>query len=138
MKSKNCLIITLLLLALLSTACTQAAPVYAAGSEKEQAVAAAAPLAKEILDGMQQNDYALFSKDFDAAMLKSLPQSSFATMLKTFSAYGAFKSSDLINVEIVENYYSAAYKLTYANQILTMRVVFPKSGTPQVSGLWFK
>ena len=116
----------------------QATPVYAQGTVKDQVVAATAPITQDILNGIQQDNYALYTKDFDAAMLKASTQTSFETMIKSFAPYGEFKSSDLINVEIVDPYYRVNYKLTFANRVLTMGVVVPQSGTAAVSGLWFK
>ena len=133
------LIATIALLALLSAACgAQATPVYATGSAKDQAVATAAPLAQDILDGIQKKDFSLYSKDFDAAMLKASTQESFDKMLAQFAAFGEFKSSDLINVEVVSTYYRVNYKLTFADKVLTMGVVIPNDGTAAVAGLWFK
>jgi hypothetical protein len=136
---KNIFLITIIsLVAILSAACAaQAAPIYASGTAKDQAVATATPLAQDILDGIQKKDFSLYSKDFDAAMLKASTQASFDKMVAQFAAYGDFKSSDLINVEIVSTYYRVNYKLTFASNVLTMGVVIPNDGTAAVSGLWF-
>lgn len=138
MKLKNFFLVSvLMLIAVLSTACSGKAPVYAEGTQKDQAVAAAAPFAKDILDGIQKDDYGLYSKDFDPTMAKASTQDSFEKMVTAFAPYGEFKSSDLINVQIVDAYYRVNYKLTFASKVLTMGVVIPQSGTPAVSGLWF-
>jgi ABC-type glycerol-3-phosphate transport system substrate-binding protein len=122
----------------LSACSTQATPVYAQGDEKDKAVSVADPLAKNILDSIKQDDYTLYSKDFDDQMAKASTQDSFESMIKQFSAYGDLQSSDLINVEIVSTYYRVNYKLTFANKVLTMGIVIPNDGTSAVSGLWFK
>ena len=128
----------LVLLTLGSAACSSQPAVYAEGDQKDQAVAAADPAAEDILNGMQKSDYELFHKDFDDTMLKSLTEDSFNKMVAQFSAYGAFKSKELINVQVVSTYYRVNYKLTYENKVLTMGVVIPQSGDAKVSGLWFK
>lgn len=125
-------------LALGAAGCASAPAVYATGDEKDKAAAIAAPFAQDIIDGIQRNDFTLFSKDFDATMAKAMTQDSFNSIVKKFSGYGEFKSSELVNIQIVSGYYRANYQLTYANQTLIMGVVFPQSGTPAVSGLWFK
>jgi len=131
------LINILALTVLISAACSGQAPVYAQGTQKDQAVAAAAPFAKDILDGIQKDDYSLYSQDFDAAMAKASTQASFEKMVSSFAPYGALQSSDLINVQIVSTYYRVNYKLTFEKKVLTMGVIIPQSGTPAVSGLWF-
>lgn len=126
------------LLAFLSlTACTSA-PVYAAGTEKDQAVAAVTPFTQDILNGLQKNDYGLFSKDFNPNMVKNFPQDSFTKMVSYFADYGAFVSSELTSVQIVDPYYQVNYKVTFAKKVLTMGVLIPKTGTAVVSGLWFE
>jgi ABC-type multidrug transport system fused ATPase/permease subunit len=139
MKLKNFFLVSLIALGALlgAAACTTTAPVYAEGAEKEKAAAAAAPLAQDIIDGIQRNDYSLFSKDFDATMAKAMTQDSFDTLVKKFAAYGEFSSSELVNVQIVSTYYRVNYKLTYADKVLVMGVVIPNDGTAAVSGLWF-
>ncbi len=140
MKIKSLFLLSVISLAVfVSAACAaQAEPVYASGTAKDQAVATAAPFAQDILDGIQKKDFSLYSKDFNAAMLKGSTQASFDKMADQFAAYGELKSSDLINVQIVSTYYRVNYKLTYASKVLTMGVVIPNDGTAAVSGLWFK
>jgi hypothetical protein len=140
MRIKSLFLISVISLAvLLSAACSaQAEPVYAVGDAKDKAVATAAPIAQDILDGIQKKDFSLYSKDFNAAMLKASTQDSFDKMVAQFAAFGEFKSSDLINVQIVSTYYRVNYKLTFANKVLTMGVVIPNDGTAAVTGLWFK
>jgi hypothetical protein len=139
MKQKNFFLATVIALITLLTmvGCAQSAPVYAQGTEKDNAVAAAAPLTQDMLDGIQKNDFALFSKDFDASMVKAMTQDGFNSIVKQFAPYGDFKSSEIVNVQIVSTYYRVNYKLTYTNKVFTMGVVIPINGTPAVSGLWF-
>ena len=138
MKSKRLFVFTVLCLAVLLISACSSTVTYAEGDQKDQAVAAADPCAQDILNGMQQNDYKLFSKDFDDAMLKGITEDKFTSMLSQFEPFGAFQNSELINVQIVSDYYRVNYKLTYANKVLTMGVVIPQSGDVKVTGLWFK
>ena len=119
-------------------ACSSQKVTYAEGDQKTQAVAAADPIAKDILDGMQQNDYALFSKDFDEKMLSAMTEDSFNSLVSKFAAFGTFQGSELVNVEIVTSYYRVNYKLTYTDKVMVMSVVIPQSGEAKASGLWFK
>ncbi len=140
MKLKNFFLVSVIALSTLLSvaACSAAAaPVYAEGAEKDKAAATAAPLAQDILDGVQKDDFTTYSKDFDAAMLKASTKDSFEKMVQQFSAYGDFKSSELVNVQIAGGYYRVNYKLTYANKVNVMGVVIPNDGTAAVSGVWF-
>jgi hypothetical protein len=127
-----------LLVALACAACSAPAPIYASGAEKDQVVAAVTPFAQHILDGLQQKDYALFSRDFNDNMVKNFPEESFTKMVDYFTTYGAFKSSQLTNVQIVDAYYQANYQITFANKTLSMGILLPKTDLTHVSGLWFE
>jgi predicted small lipoprotein YifL len=140
MKHMHLFLVVMIVLAVVLSAagCATAAPVYATGADKDKAAAAAAPLAQDIIDGIQRNDYTLFSKDFDATMAKAMTQDSFDTIVKKFAPYGDFKSSELVNVQIISTYYRVNYQLTYAKQTIVMGVVIPQTGTAAISGLWFQ
>jgi hypothetical protein len=120
------------------TACAaQATPVYAEGAEKDAAAAAAEPFAQHILDGIINNDYATFAADFNPSMSSAMDQTQFDKIVKMFADYGAFKSRELVNVQIVDAFYRVNYQLTFEKKTLVMGVVIPKGDNPDVSGLWF-
>jgi len=64
MKQKNFFLATVIALITLLTmvGCAQSAPVYAQGTEKDNAVAAAAPLTQDMLDGIQKNVFQRFRR----------------------------------------------------------------------------
>lgn len=120
------------------TACSaQATPVYAEGEEKDAAAASAEPFAQHILDGIQNNDYETFAVDFNPSMRSAMTQGQFDKIVTMFADYGAFKSRELINVQIIDSFYRVNYQLTFEKKTLIMGVVIPQGETPDVSGLWF-
>ena len=132
----------------LSACGAQATPVYAEGAEKEAAAAVVEPMAQHIMDGILNNDYETFAADFSSSMdsaspdpfpdLKSaMTQEQFDKIVAMFAEYGAFQNRELITVQIVDTYYRANFQLTFEKKILNMGVVFPMTGTAEVSGLWF-
>lgn len=141
MKLRHFLLLSLVLLmaALICTACAEPAPVYVTGAEKDKVLAAATPFTQDVLDGLQKKDYALFSKDFNDKMAKNFPVASFTKMSDYFSTnYGAFKSIELTDVQIVQTYYQVDYKLTFAKSTLKMGILLPEDDLTHLSGLWFE
>jgi hypothetical protein len=139
MKLKKFLLIGLIAaIALMSSACASTPAATVEGDEKDKAVAMADPFTQDILNGIQNNDYTTFAKDFDAAMAKAMTESQFKTLTDSLSKLGAYKGYEVSSVESVDAYYRVNYKVTYESGSFTMRVVVPKEGTPAVTGLWFK
>jgi hypothetical protein len=122
---------------LLSACGPQATPVYAKGAEKDAAAATVEPFAQHIMDGILNNDYETFATDFGSSMKSAMTEEQFDKIVAMFAGCGAFQSRELITVQIVDTYYRANYQLTFEKKILNMGVVFPISGTAEVSGLWF-
>lgn len=121
----------------LSACGAQATPVYAEGAEKEAAAAVVEPMAQHIMDGILNNDYETFAADFSSSMKSAMTQEQFDKIVAMFAEYGAFQNRELITVQIVDTYYRANFQLTFEKKILNMGVVFPMTGTAEVSGLWF-
>ena len=131
-------VLIMISIAVLSAACSSTPAVYAEGDEKAKVIATVDPFAQNILDGIQKNDYAATIKDFDAATAKALTQDQFTTIVTSLAKLGAYQSHAADTVEILDQYYSVSYKVTYEKGSFTMRIVIPKEGTPAVTGLWFK
>lgn len=139
MKKRYLFLVVLMLLAALLTGCTTAEkPVYVTGDAAEEIRLKAEPMAQNILTGIQNEDYALFSTNFDDAMKKAMTEESFATLVKSVGKLGAPEKVELLNVEDQGNYYGVNFGLTYGSAKVTMRLVLAKSDLSLVSGLWFK
>jgi hypothetical protein len=83
---------------------------------------------------MQHKDYKLFSQDFNANMLKNFPQANFDKRIDYFTTYGAFKSVELTDVQIIQTY----YQVTFAKKTLKMGILLPEKDFSHISGLWFE
>lgn len=108
------------------------------GDERAAVIASVDPIAQRILDGIENKDFALFSKDFDEQMQKSLSQDQFDQLVKSVGSHGAVVSSEITAVETAGDYYRIIYKVTFEKAINLMTIFIPKDGLALVSGLWFK
>ncbi len=126
------------LVVLLLTSCNAPPPaVVLTGSEREAVLAYADPMTDNLLQGMNDGDYATFARDFDAAMAKAIPATSFdAFMASTASKLGQYESRTVSTVESVDNFTRVIYQARFANDDpVTVRVVFNQDHL--ISGLWF-
>lgn len=124
---------------LLFTACaTQPETVYVTGEEAEKIAETVEPIANKILMGIETNDYATFSLDFDEIMRKSLTEDAFGKIEKQFGKYGQHESKQLLNIEDQGNYLGVNYGVNYADAKVIMRIVVSRENPTLVSGLWFK
>jgi hypothetical protein len=128
-----------LLLCLALTACGGAQPVAIEGSEREALLAKVEPLADDVLNGMRDHDYATFSKDMDAAMLKAIDQAAFDKMLANLEPkIGTYQSRSVSQVNKIGNFDQVIYTVKYSDEdAVTVRIVFTTSEPLQVTGLWF-
>ena len=139
MKYTTRFLLVVTLFAFLLSACQPKVEVtYIEGDEKSAVTAVAQPIADHILAGVAANDYALFSQDFDADMKAALTATQFEAIVKSYGVLGQPQTTELINIEDKGEYYGVNFKVTYAEKIVLMLVVLPKSGSGLVSGLWFK
>jgi hypothetical protein len=135
-------IILLLALILLAgcSAMPKSSPVE--GQQREQVLASSEPVADNLFKGMNDTDYATFSRDFDSAMKKGLDEKAFNTLTQTFSQkIGKYQSRQIEKVEQIENLYTVTYQAQFEKENpvsvrLTLRQA--TATTPmQVAGLWF-
>jgi len=139
MKNAARFLIVISLFTFLLAACQPKVEVtYIEGDEKSAVTAAAQPIAEHILAGLADNDYALFSQDFDVEMKTALTATQFDPIVKAYGGLGQPQSTELINIEDKTEFYGVNYKVTYAEKIVLMLVVLAKSDPSLVSGLWFK
>ncbi len=73
------------------------------GQDREKIIALGDPLANTLFQGLDQENYAMFSSDFDSAMKKALDEKAFQEMVQTFSArIGRYQSRHVEKVELVD------------------------------------
>jgi len=92
-----------------------------------------------LVAGMNANDYAMFSKDFDQDMLNAMTQSQFETFKQDRDAkLGAFVSRKVNSVVQQGDFYVVIYDSVFEKDPnVTMRVVFRVAEPHPISGLWF-
>lgn len=92
-----------------------------------------------LLTGMNANDYAAFSRDFDQDMLDAMSQTQFAELKKDRDAkLGLYLSREVHSVTQTGDFYTVNYDAKFEkDDAVTIRVVFRIAEPHQVSGLWF-
>ena len=92
-----------------------------------------------LLTGMNANDYAAFSRDFDQDMLDAISQTQFAELKKDRDAkLGLYLSREVHSVTQTGDFYTVNYDAKFEkDDAVTIRVVFRIAEPHQVSGLWF-
>ncbi|QLQ07867.1 MAG: DUF3887 domain-containing protein [Anaerolineae bacterium] len=130
-----------LLAGLLLTSCNAAPPaVTLTGSEREAFLAYSEPMVDNLFQGMNAGDYDQFARDFDTAMAKAMPASSFDQFMASIgSKLGRYESRTVSTVEAVGDFTRVAYQARFANDDpVTVRIAFHKDTADHlISGLWF-
>ena len=92
-----------------------------------------------LLTGMNANDSAAFSRDFDQDMLDAMSQTQFAELKKDRDAkLGLYVSREVHSVTQTGDFYTVNYDAKFEkDDAVTIRVVFRIAEPHQVSGLWF-
>lgn len=127
-----------LLVGLLMTSCGAApSTVVLTGSEREAVLAYAEPMTDNLLQGMNERNYDTFARDFDQAMAKAMPASSFDQFMTNVGGkLGKYESRTVSSVESTGDFTRVIYQARFANDDpVTVRLVFDKDHL--ISGLWF-
>lgn len=92
-----------------------------------------------LLAGMNAGDYAMFSQDFDEAMLKAIDEAAFLKMKTEREAkFGQYLSREVSSVIQAGDFYAVNYIAKFEkDDAVGVRVVFRIAEPHQVSGLWF-
>ena len=92
-----------------------------------------------LLAGMNESNYAMFSMDFDSAMLSGITQAGFVDMKKDRDAKLGLYVSRQVNSVIKQGaYYVVIYDAIFEkDDAVVVRVVFNIEEPHQISGLWF-
>ncbi|MEP7135343.1 MAG: DUF3887 domain-containing protein [Chloroflexota bacterium] len=92
-----------------------------------------------LLVGMNANDYAAFSLDFDKDMSAAMPQAQFDTLKKDRDTkLGLYVSRQVNSVVKQGDFYAVIYDAKFEKDAaVTVRVVFRAAEPHAVSGLWF-
>lgn len=139
MKKVIFVVVTLFILLVLSACGPQPTPdLLPEGAERDAVLANSDVFITNLLSGIENNDLATFSKDFDATMIKSFTPEAFQQITIQFESVGKHEGVALYNVQNVGDYFAVRYKVTYPKKDIIFRVVINKNDPPKVSGLWFE
>ncbi len=132
---------TLLLAALLVFLLAGCAPqeTVLSGDEQDAVLAFSEAKTDNLLAGLNANDYAAFSADFDQDMLNAMTQAQFdALKLDRDAKVGLYVSREVTSVVQQGDFYAVVYSAAFEKAPdVTVRVVFRIADPHQVSGLWF-
>jgi len=137
LKEKRISAISLILLLVLSGCAGQG---IVEDTEKEQWINTATPIAENILQSINNDDYQSFIADFSEQMKNSMPRQSFTELReKLLSVIGAYISSTPAQVERQGEYIVVYFNAKFEKEEnVTVRVVFREDDpTHRVEGLWF-
>jgi predicted small secreted protein len=109
------------------------------GADKDAVLAFSESKTDNLLAGMNAGDYAMFSADFDQAMLNAMTKDQFDAMKKDRDAkLGLYVSRQVNSVVQDGEFYAVIYDAKFEkDDAVVMRVVFRIAEPHQVSGLWF-
>ncbi|MDD5370210.1 MAG: DUF3887 domain-containing protein [Anaerolineaceae bacterium] len=110
-----------------------------AGADQEAVLAYADPIADNLLKGMNDRDYASFSRDFNDAMIKGIPEAGFPQMedsiLGKIGKYVSRQVSSVIETGGIETViYTAKFE---QEDSVTIRLAVEKAEPHKVAGLFF-
>jgi hypothetical protein len=136
MKKTFCLLVVLVMVLLAGCGARQA---LLSGEEREAVLAYSEPKTDNLTAGMNANDYAVFSKDFDSQMLEAMDQPRFESFKKDRDGkLGAYVSRQVNSVINQGEFISVIYDTVFEkDDKVVMRVVFRAAEPHQISGLWF-
>lgn len=135
---KNSIVFLFLSCLLFSLFCTKEREIT--GEEKESILQYAEPVVDSILKGFNEDNYELFSMDFDEIMKKHLnEEANNKTRAQIFSKIGLYVSKGSPRVSEKTSFIAIDYKADFEKEKgVNVRVVFKKYGDKNlVSGLWF-
>jgi hypothetical protein len=142
MKKILALVVVLFLAGILG-ACQKSSPSGAMLSEQQRKAVLAFSESKvnNLLEGWNQDDYAVFSKDFDPDLLKSMTQHEFEKLSQDeFTGLGRYHSREVEGVvQRSDGSYTVIYYVVFDNDDeVLMRVTFRADEPHEISGLHFE
>lgn len=131
--------LVMLLASLLMSCGAQAKAVTLTGADKDAILAFSETKSDNLLAGLNTGDYAMFSQDFDQAMLDAMTHTQFDTLKKDRDTkLGLYVSRQVNSVVQNGDFYAVIYDAKFEKDgAASVRVVFRVAEPHQVSGLWF-
>jgi hypothetical protein len=109
------------------------------GAERDAVLAYSEAKTDSLLTGLNNDDYAAFSRDFDDAMKGAITAANFPDLRqKVNGKIGNYVSRQIARVEQSGEFYAVIYTAKFeGDDPVTVRVVFRVTEPHAVSGLWF-
>jgi hypothetical protein len=109
------------------------------GADQDAVLAFSESKTDDLLAGMNDNDYAMFSKDFDQEMLNAMTESKFNELKADRDAkLGRYVSRKVNGITRSGDFYAVIYEAVFEKEdAVVVRVVFRVDEPHEVSGLWF-
>jgi len=98
------------------------------------------PKVDNLLDGLENGDYAAFTRDFDAQMREAMTEAKFADLRAQFDEkLGRYQARQFVKAEEIKGFTALIYDARFEDEEqVTVRVVFrQQDGQWLVTGLWF-
>jgi hypothetical protein len=109
------------------------------GADQEAVVAYTEPIADRIFEGLDTNDYALFSQDFDETMRENLDEASFQQLSDLLSSkIGSYQSREVSSVREVDGRMLVIYTAVFSDaKQVVINLSITGSEPHLVAGLYF-
>ncbi len=134
-KKQKLFLILLTSISILLAGCTAPIPTVVIPANFQDT---ANPMAENLIAGLDKQDYALFSRDFDEKLIKALPSTAMTELRKLlWKQNGNYQSLEIKNVHEEKGYIIALYNLVFEKGNLDMQLVFTPNAPYKISGLWF-
>ena len=109
------------------------------GAERDQVLAYAEPKTDNLLNALNNRDYAAFSRDLNAQFRGLVSEREFNLSYDNLTGrVGKYQSRVLDHVETGGGYVTVLYRAKYElEDNVTVRVMFDEKGEHGVAGVWF-
>ena len=101
---------------------------------KESAI----PMAENLVAGLDKQDYAIFTRDFDEKMVNALPSTAMTEIRKLlWDQNGNYQSMEFKQAIEQKGFIVTIFNLVFERGNLDMQLVFSAEPPYKISGLWF-
>jgi hypothetical protein len=96
------------------------------------------PMAENLVAGLDKQDYAIFTRDFDEKLVKALPTIAMTELRKLlWDQNGNYQSMEFKQVLEQKGFIVTIFNLVFQKGNLDMQLVFSAEPPYKISGLWF-
>jgi hypothetical protein len=96
------------------------------------------PMAENLVAGLDKQDYAIFTRDFDEKLAKALPTTAMTELRKLlWDQNGNYQSMDFKQALEQKGFIVTIFNLVFEKGNLDMQLVFTTEPPYKISGLWF-